>query len=94
MGNAAGKGIAVEKSAPQRLAHLVQGVEALMLAVVVGLYGEDIALIQHDGWTSLQRLDVRRIEDRIHEETGFRVRLSEEQLSLCEETDVRGREAA
>ena len=94
MGNAADKGIAVKKSAPQRLAHLVQGVEARMLAVVVRMYGQHLGLVQHDGWTSAQRLDVRGMEDQIYSETGFRVRISEEQLSLPEEAKLPGLQAA
>jgi hypothetical protein len=94
LGNAAEKGISVKKSAPQRLAHLVQGVEALMLAVVVKMHGQHLALVQHDGWTSAQRLDVRGIEDQIYSETGFRVRISEEQLSLPQEAKLPGLEAA
>jgi len=94
MGSAADKGISVKKSAPQRLAHLVQGVEARMLAVVVRMYGQHLGLVQHDGWTSAQRLDVRGMEDQIYSEVGFRVRISEEQLSLPEEARLPGLQAA
>lgn len=36
----------------QRLACIVQGAEAAMLRAVVREYGDDIVLVQHDGWTA------------------------------------------
>jgi hypothetical protein len=62
------------------LAHLIQGVEARMLKVVLKLYAPEIVLLQHDGFASKSRLDVRLLERTISEEIGYSVVLEEERI--------------
>jgi hypothetical protein len=53
-----------------------------MLKVVLDLYGEDIVLLQHDGFASRNRLDVGFLEQVIHQRTGYRMRLEENQIAI------------
>jgi hypothetical protein len=70
-----------EKDTPAtRLAHILQGFEARMLWIVVTMYGEDIVLLEHDGWTARRTLDMDAICRRIREETGLDMTLEEERI--------------
>ena len=80
--NAAGKFISQQETAPKRLAHLIQGVEAMILKEVLRLYGPDLVLLQHDGFASKRQLDVQLMEQTIHENTGYCMKLEEEQISI------------
>ncbi|SFO21841.1 hypothetical protein SAMN05216386_2977 [Nitrosospira briensis] len=80
--NAVGKSISVSKGVPERLAHLIQGVEASILKEVLDLHGADIVLLQHDGFASSKRLDVTPLAQTIHEKTGYHITLEENQISI------------
>jgi hypothetical protein len=80
--NAAGKTISDQESAPKRLAHLIQGVEAIILKEVLKLYSSDLVLLQHDGFASKRRLDTSLMEQVIHDNTGYCMKLKEEQISI------------
>ncbi len=80
--NAVGKSISATGGAPERLAHLIQGVEASMLKVVLDLHGADIVLLQHDGFASRKRLDGALLAQAIHEKTGYRITLEEHQIDI------------
>jgi hypothetical protein len=80
--NAVGKTISITKTAPERLAHLIQGVEASILKEVLDLHGADIVLLQHDGFASRKQLDTALLERIIHEKTGYRMRLEENQIEI------------
>jgi hypothetical protein len=80
--NAVGKPISTTEAIPERLAHLIQGVEASILKEVLALHGEDIVLLQHDGFASRKQLDVALLEQVIHEKTGYRMRLEENQIEI------------
>jgi hypothetical protein len=67
-------------TASMRLAHILQGVEARMLHVVVSAYRDALVLLEHDGWTSPRQLDKAEIEQLIAAETGFQMRLEVEQI--------------
>lgn len=60
-----------------RLAHILQGVEAKMLHLVIRRFADDIVLLEHDGWTARRRLDTGEIERLIRAETGFSMKLEE-----------------
>lgn len=64
-------------TAATRFAHILQGIEARMLHITVGLYRDDIVLLEHDGWTAKRPLDVERIKSRIATELGFDMQLEE-----------------
>ncbi len=80
--NAVSKPISVTQGVPERLAHLIQGVEASMLKEVLDLHGADIVLLQHDGFASRKRLDGALLERVIHEKTGYRITLEEHQVDI------------
>ena len=80
--NVVDKSISEQESAPKRLAHLIQGVEASILKVVLKLYAPDLVLLQHDGFASKRRLDLALMERAIHENTGYCMKLEEEQICI------------
>lgn len=74
--NAFGKSIkAAQYSPEQRLAHLVQGVEALALEACTEPHPDAIVLVQHDGFTATKRLDVAELELAISTATGYALTL-------------------
>lgn len=77
------KSIKTSSKPKQLLAHLTQGVEALMLRAAFNEYPQDIVLLQHDGFTSTKPLDKGRIERAILTATGYTVELSEDQVVLA-----------
>lgn len=80
--NAMGKPIDGEKPPKQILAHLIQGVEAQMLNVVIDLYPNNIVLLQHDGFAANTRLDEQRIVAEIEGVTGYKMRLESANIQL------------
>jgi len=83
--NAMGKRIKKEGKDKKILAHLIQGIEAKMLNIVLDLYSERILLLQHDGFAADEQLDKQRIIKKIKEDTGFDMKLSEEPIQIGEE---------
>jgi len=80
--NAVGKTISDQESAPKRLAHLIQGVEASILKEILKLYSADLVLLQHDGFASKRRLDISLMERAIHDNTSYCMKLEEEQICI------------
>jgi hypothetical protein len=84
--NACGKSIkADESSHPEKLAHLLQGVEASALKAVFDAYPGEIVLLQHDGFTSYSRLDLKPMEELVYQATGYRLYLELKQIRLTPE---------
>ena len=75
--NAFGKAIEGNAKAAQKLAHLIQGVEAKALQVALTLYPHEIQLLQHDGFVATSRLDPVAITAAVFEATGYRLQLEE-----------------
>lgn len=74
--NDAGCAIDVNASWARKLAHILQGAEAVMLRVVAQALGESVEVLQHDGWTSAERLDKKRLRElrqQVRQETGYRI---------------------
>lgn len=92
--NAFGKSIKANDYKPeQRLAHLIQGVEAKALRACIELHPGEIVLLQHDGFTATKRLDVAALEQAIQTATGYALKL-EEELVQPDLADQFGRAAA
>lgn len=72
-----GRAIGSKATAEEKLAHLIQGVEAKALHTVIHMHSGEIVLVQHDGFTANRRLDCRAIEAAIERETGYRLELEE-----------------
>jgi len=83
--NMMGKRIKKKESNEKILAHLIQGIEARMLNIVLDLYPEDILLLQHDGFAAANRLDRNLITDKISDETGFDMALDEARIQVTPE---------
>jgi len=83
--NAVGKRIKKTETKEQIQAHLIQGIEAKMLKIVVDLYPEDILLLQHDGFAASRQLDKGLIEARIKEATGIDMVLEEARIQVVPE---------
>ena len=90
LANAFGKSIKADAHSPeQRLAHLIQGVEAKALRACIELHPGEIVLVQHDGFTADKRLDVAALERAIQTATGYALALEEKlvQPDLAEQMD-------
>lgn len=59
------------------LSHIVQGVEAKILHCVIETYGNQIVLLQHDGFIASSRLDVDSLSSMVKDRTGFDVTFDE-----------------
>ncbi len=84
--NAAGCGIRQSANAKQKLAHLLQGAEALILKTAVvyleNSNRESVILLQHDGFTTRTRIDIKALEKKIAATTGFHITLEETRIQL------------
>lgn len=89
--NAFGKSLDTKKhkKASQRLAHLVQGVEALALWTCIERHPGEIVLLQHDGFTAIKQLNKAELEQAIQTATGYALALEEKlvQPDLTEQYD-------
>jgi hypothetical protein len=79
--NDVGCGIEITASKRRKLAHILQGAETAMLRVVANELGEEIEVLQHDGWTAATRLDVPKLRRLIYEKTGYRMLIKEKLLA-------------
>ena len=75
--------------ASQKLAHLVQGVEALALWTCIERHPGEIVLLQHDGFTAIKQLNKAELEQAIQTATGYALALEEKlvQPDLTEQYD-------
>jgi len=80
--NAMERGIDKKEKSNKILAHLMQGIEAKMLNIVLDLYPDKILLLQHDGFVAEVQLDKQRVIKKIKEDTGFDMKLSEERIQM------------
>ena len=63
-------------------AHILQGAEASILRAMARACEGSLLLCVHDGFVSRERIELGRLEDQIHAETGFRVELHQHELAL------------
>lgn len=78
--NLMGKWIREDAPPEKILSHLLQGAEMAMQQAIRKLY--PLSLLQHDGWTSADRLDVEQMEIAIEKATGFVVEIEETRLQI------------
>jgi len=83
------KGISIKKDKNKRMAHLIQGVEAFLLRTALRCYPDDIILLLHDGFVSTSKLDKEWIEREVKEVTEYDMELSEGQISMSPDYDMR-----
>jgi hypothetical protein len=82
LSNAMGKPIEGSKPPKKILAHLIQGVEAQILNLVIDLYPDKIVLLQHDGFAANTRLDDQQIVTEVERVTGYKMQLESATIQL------------
>jgi hypothetical protein len=82
--NSSGCGIPLAAPRKQRLAHLLQGAEALVLKTAVvyleGQYPGNVQLLQHDGLTVRQPINLDALNAHVQEVTALKVTFEAEQI--------------
>lgn len=77
--NAFGKST-INRNPLAQCAHLLQGIEAKALHAVMESHQESLALLQHDGWTSYDRLEENQLNKEISEAVDMQLVVEETQL--------------
>jgi hypothetical protein len=80
--NAMGKRIKKTKNSKQRLAHLLQGIEAQALRAVIEMMEDNVILLLHDGFVTKAQQDIKAMERRVKEVTGFDMSISGQVITL------------
>jgi len=65
----------------QQIAHLTQGVEAAALRTCLEMHLGSIVVLQHDGFTSMRKLETKPMEDSIYASTGFKLTIEMKKVS-------------
>ena len=86
--NEAGKGISVAAKKEQRMAHLAQGAEAIILRAALRLHPDKIVLLVHDGFVSTEPIDQAGIEGAVLAETGYVMKLAGECIAMPADFDI------
>jgi hypothetical protein len=63
-------------------AHVLQGIEADALLAIVRAYGDQVLLLEHDGFVSRAKLEVAEVQRIVADRTGFDLRLEEAEIAL------------
>jgi len=71
-----------------RLAHLLQGVEARALEVVVELFQDEAVLLLHDGFVTTKKINRSQAEKAVHAATGYKLELSFRQIEIPADLSV------
>lgn len=66
----------------QQLAHLLQGYESEMLHALLEVYGDQILVLQHDGFAMFGRVETDEMQQIVYRATGFEMPVTREQLVL------------
>jgi hypothetical protein len=64
------------------LAHILQGLEAKIMRVIVDSYSDDVLLLMHDGLVSRRELPVSEMMELIYNRTGLRMSLGQEKIEV------------
>jgi len=86
--NEAGKGISIDARKEQRMAHLLQGAEAIILRAALRQYSDKIVLLVHDGFVTTEAIDEAVIESVVEDETGYRMQLAGERIVMPPDFDI------
>ena len=74
--NDIGKPVSLKAKPEVRMAHIIQGIEAMAIRSAIGLYPDEIVLLMHDGFVTTRQIDAEAVERRIFAETGYRLELA------------------
>lgn len=87
--NACGLTVDIKDKNPlQQLAHLLQGIEATALEAAHRVAPDKIVLLQHDGFTTTEKLDHEAIETAMFEATGYRLEVGKPDPIICNLDDA------
>jgi hypothetical protein len=85
--NDMGRAVNLDEPANVRLAHIIQGLEAKALRAAINLYPDEVVLLMHDGFVSKRALDVQLIEKAMYADTGIRLEVAGELITLPADLD-------
>jgi len=85
--NAFGKSIHKDKKPPQKLAHLLQGIEAQALRAVVEEIPDKVLVLMHDGFVTKKRISQRDMSAHVSAVTGYKVTLEGQKIALAPDFD-------
>lgn len=71
-----GNGCSRKLPARKLISHLLQGIEAIAIETVRETYGDQIALLMHDGFVTTAKINQKYIEGLIRKATGVRFQLT------------------
>lgn len=74
--NNLGKAVPLKAKAEIKMAHIIQGIEAMAIRSAIKLYPDEIVLLMHDGFVTTRQIDARAVERQIFKETGYRMELA------------------
>ena len=80
--NSLRKPVSLKAKPEVRLAHLLQGVEAMALREVYNLYPNQILLPEHDGFITKRPIDTASVERHVKHLTGYTLSLVESEILL------------
>ena len=80
--NAMGRKVSAAEDHKKIMAHILQGLEAKMLEMAREEFHDQIILLQHDGFTTLERVDYVPLLKRIKDELGMGMEMSEDLLQV------------
>ena len=78
--NAMDKTISADDDPKSILAHILQGIESQMLQAAITYDLPSTKVLLFDGWISDKNLNVSELENKVHQDTGFKVKISAEKL--------------
>ena len=78
--NLMGMGIKSDNKQASVLAHLLQGVEAAALRSAANFCKDDLLLLMHDGFATVNRLNIKELEGSVFKDTGYRLTFEEGRL--------------
>lgn len=87
--NAMNKSTNINEKKSSILSHLIQGVEASILNIIGEIHGDNIVLLQHDGWVSKIKIDKVKLMQNIYDRSGFNIMIEEEKIKCKEYTFVK-----
>lgn len=74
--NDLGKPVKLTAKPEVKMAHIIQGIEAMAIRSAISLYPNEVVLLMHDGFVTSRPIDAVAVERRMFDETGYRLELT------------------
>ncbi len=78
--NALGKHRTVTNKKAKMLSHILTGIEVQALDIAMGLYGDNITLLAHDGFVTKEPINTNELINKVESKIGFTLRFSHDTL--------------